>query len=223
MEQHNALGRQKNARVRQEAEEHGTYDALRRLGAPLPGTRPAPLPEIAGQQGRPVAPSSPDDGLPSLASPTLAGKGVDSSTLAFLAAHAVQVREEEEGAEELRQLDERLATAEGWLVKALDPVWHEETRPRTQWRSTRLSAAVLDVSHDSLFYVSVSPQRLLEEVSIFTPPSDIISVSPLYLAETSLLVDAARTVFLSLSAGPPAGSGLGSFCDSVVLVSLDVQ
>ena len=56
---------------------------------------------------------------PSLASPALAGavgEGVDSSTLAFLAARAVQVREEEE-AEELRQLDERLATAEDRLVE----------------------------------------------------------------------------------------------------------
>ena len=48
MEQHHALWRQKNARVRQEGEEHSTYDALRGLSAPLPGTRPAPLPEVAG-------------------------------------------------------------------------------------------------------------------------------------------------------------------------------
>ena len=41
VEQHDALRRQKNARVRQEGEEHGTYDAPRGLSAPLPGTRPA--------------------------------------------------------------------------------------------------------------------------------------------------------------------------------------
>ena len=69
--------------VRQEGEEHGTYDAPRGLGAPLPGTRPPPLPEVAGPQGRPVAPLSPGAGVPSLASPALAGlagEGVGSLT-----------------------------------------------------------------------------------------------------------------------------------------------
>ena len=135
VEQHDALRRQKNARVRQKGEEHGTYDTTRGLSAPLPGTRPAPLPEVAGPQGRPVAPLSPGAGVPSLASPALAGatgEMVDSSALAFLAARAVQVREEEE-AEELRQLDEVLATAEDRLVEALDPLRHDESRPR--WSS----------------------------------------------------------------------------------------
>ena len=120
VEQHDALRRQKNARVRQEGEEHGTYDAPRGLSALLPGTRPAPLPEVAGPQGRPVAPLSPGAGVPSLASPALAGAAgevVDSSALAFLAAHrAEQVREAEEEAEEFRA-DSRccLCTAEDRL------------------------------------------------------------------------------------------------------------
>ena len=88
-------------------------------------------------QGRPVAPLSPGAGVPSLASPALAGAAgevVDSSALAFLAARAVQVREEEEEeAEELRQLDEVLATAKDRLVEALDPLRHDESRPR--WSS----------------------------------------------------------------------------------------
>ena len=133
VEQHDALRRQKNARARQEGEEHGTYDAPRGLSAPLPGTRPAPPPEVAGPQGRPVAPLSPGAGVLSLASPALAGAAdevVDSSALAFLAARAVQVREEEEEAEELRQLDEVLATAEDRLVEALDPLRHDDSRPR---------------------------------------------------------------------------------------------
>ena len=82
-----------------------------------------------------MAPLSPGAGVPSLALPALAGAAgevVDSSALAFLAARAVQVREEEE-AEELRQLDELLATAEDQLVEALDPLRHDETRPR--WES----------------------------------------------------------------------------------------
>ena len=125
VEQHDAPRRQKNTRVRQEGEEHGTYDGPR---------GPAPLPEVARLQGRPVAPLSPGAGVPSLASPPLAGAAgevVDSSALAFLAARAVQVREEE--AEELRQLDEVLATAEDRLVEALDPLRHDESRPH--WSS----------------------------------------------------------------------------------------
>ena len=93
--------------------------------------RLAPLSEVAGLQGRPVAPLSPGADVPSLASPALAGaagRGVDSSSLAFLDARAVQVREEE--ADELRQVDEVLATAEGRLVEALDPLRHGEFRPR---------------------------------------------------------------------------------------------
>ena len=103
----------------------------------IPSSEPPPplLPEVAGPQGRPVAPLSPGAGVPSLASPALAGAAgevVDSSALAFLAARAVQVREEEE-AEELRQLDEVLATAEDRLVEAFDPLRHDESRPR--WSS----------------------------------------------------------------------------------------
>ena len=86
-------------RSRQEGEEQGTYDALRGHSAPLQGTRPAPLPEVAGPQGRPVVPFSLGAGV---------RDGVDSSTLVFLAARAVQAREEEEEAEELRQVDEVL-------------------------------------------------------------------------------------------------------------------
>ena len=81
-----------------------------------------------------MAPLSPGAGVPSLASPALAGAAdevVDSSALAFLAARAVQVREEEEEeAEELRQLDEVLATAEDRLVEALDPLRRDDSRPR---------------------------------------------------------------------------------------------
>ena len=133
-EQHEALRRQKNARVRQEGGEHGTYVALRGLSALLFGRGRHLCQRSRGSQGRPVAPLSPGAGVPSLAPPTLAsaaGEGVDSSALAFLAARAVQVREEE--AEELRQLDERLATAEDRWVEALDPLRHDETRPR--WTS----------------------------------------------------------------------------------------
>ena len=72
-----------------------------------------------------MAPLSPGAGVPSLASPAVAGvvgEVVDSSALAFLAARAVQVRE-------LRQLDEVLATAEERLVEGLDSLWHDESRP----------------------------------------------------------------------------------------------
>ena len=48
VEQDDAPRRQKNARVRQEGEEHGTYDVVWGLSAP-PGTRPAPLPEPQGR------------------------------------------------------------------------------------------------------------------------------------------------------------------------------
>ena len=105
------------------------------LNTPLPGTRLAPLPEVGGPHRRPVALLSPGAGVPSLASPALAGAAgevVDSSALAFLADRAVQITKEEE-AEELRQLDEVLATAEVRLVEALDPLRHDETRPR--WSS----------------------------------------------------------------------------------------
>ena len=120
-------------RERQEEEVREENDAPRRQTRLLPGMRPAPLSEVAGLQGRPVAPLSPGAGVPSLASPALAGaagEGVDSSTLGFLAALALQVREEEEEAEELRQVDEVLATAEDRLVEALDPLRHDESRPR---------------------------------------------------------------------------------------------
>ena len=131
---HSAPRRLKTAMAEEEVE-HETYGGLRALSTPPMGTRPAPLPEVAGPQGRPVAPLSPGAGVPSPALPSLAGAAgevVDSSALAFLAARAVQVREEEE-AEELRQLDEVLATAEDRLVEALDPLEHVETWPR--WKS----------------------------------------------------------------------------------------
>ena len=131
---HSAPRRLKTARAEEEVE-HKTHGGQRALNTPPPGTRLAPLSEVAGPQGRPVALLSPGAGELSLASPALAGAAgevVDSSALAILAAHAVQVREKEE-AEELRQLDEVLATAEVRLVEALDPLRHDETWPR--WSS----------------------------------------------------------------------------------------
>ena len=101
--------------VPREEEEHAEYVGPRAQKAPPPGMRPAPLTEVAGPQGWPGTPSSPGAGVPSLAPPVLAGsagEGVDSSALAFLATRALLDREEEEEAEELRVLEEKVATKE---------------------------------------------------------------------------------------------------------------
>ena len=52
-----------------EGEVHETYDALRKQKALLPGTRPAPLPDIAAPQGSTVA-RCPVDGGQTLAMPS---------------------------------------------------------------------------------------------------------------------------------------------------------
>ena len=89
---------------------------------------PAPLTQVPGQPGWPRAPSSPGAGEPSLAPPVLAGEageGIDSSTLVFLGARALQVREEEE----VRQLEEQATTAEDRLVEELELMLDVSIRP----------------------------------------------------------------------------------------------
>ena len=69
-----------------------TYEAQRRLKAPLPGERQAPLPELAVPQGSTVA-RCPVSGWPTVAMPILAGRApewVDSSALSFLTARALE-------------------------------------------------------------------------------------------------------------------------------------
>ena len=109
--------------VPREEEEHAEYVGPRAQKAPPPGMRPAPLAEVAGPQGWPGTPSSPGAGVPSLAPPVLAGsagEGVDSSALAFLATRALLDREEEEEAEELRVLEEKVVTKEQRLLEEVE-------------------------------------------------------------------------------------------------------
>ena len=109
--------------VPREEEEHAYYVGPRAQKAPPPGMRPAPLAEVAGPQVWPGTPSSPGAGVPSLAPPVLAGsagEGVDSSALAFVATRALLDREEEEEAEELRVLEEKVATKEQRLLEEVE-------------------------------------------------------------------------------------------------------
>ena len=82
--------------------EHEVYYALRRQKPPPPGTRPAPLEEVAVLHGfGPGAPCQPGHGVPSLAPPSLAdaaAEGCDASTLSFLTRAALEEKRKEEEA-----------------------------------------------------------------------------------------------------------------------------
>ena len=97
VEQDDALRRQKNARVRKEGEEQCTYDALQGLSAPLPGTRPAPLLEVAGLQGRLVVPACPCGGVPSLVSVVMVQEAAhDDASVSYLFSRTLLAKEVEE-------------------------------------------------------------------------------------------------------------------------------
>ena len=98
-------------------EEHEKYGALRRQRAPQLESRLAPLSEVAGPQrsDRTVRRSA-GDGLPTLASPSLAGsagEAVDAGTLSFLTAQALEAkRKEEQKVSQRQQVDQ--GRVEGW-------------------------------------------------------------------------------------------------------------
>ena len=81
-----------------------THTGARAQKTPSPGTRPAPLSEVAGLRERLEAAARVSVVHPTLAMPSLAGAGgeaVNASTVAFLSRKAVQERMEEEGGEEV--------------------------------------------------------------------------------------------------------------------------
>ena len=87
-----------------EGEVHEKHDGLRAQKRPLPGTRPAPLAEVAGPQVRAAT-----VGYVTAADPRLAGQrlksdddGVDGSTVRFLLQQSLagKMKEEEEEEEE---------------------------------------------------------------------------------------------------------------------------
>ena len=102
--------------VQRDEEEHAVYVGPRAQMAPPPGTRPAPLVEVAVPQGFwPGAPRQPGSGAPSLSPPVLAdttADGVDAGALAFLTRQAVETAE-------LAKLEDKVAAAEVRLLDAL--------------------------------------------------------------------------------------------------------
>ena len=77
----------------QEGEVHEENDGLRAQTTALPGTRPAPLPVVAGSQGVwPGAPRQPGSVVPSVVPPALAAPAaetVDTAALSFLLAQSL--------------------------------------------------------------------------------------------------------------------------------------
>ena len=111
--------------VRQEGEVNEQYSALRRPTTPLPGTRPAPLAEVAGPQAAVtdgyVAASGPLLGAPLLADSS--AEAIDGSTLSFLLQVALEdKRKEEEEAVEtavLVKMEADVAAAERHLLEVV--------------------------------------------------------------------------------------------------------
>ena len=95
---------------RQEREVHEENDGLRAQTTPLLGTRPAPLPVVAGSQGVwPGAPGQPGSVVPSVVSPVLAAptaEGIDAAALSFLLAQSLAARQEEAEAREAKDVAE---------------------------------------------------------------------------------------------------------------------
>ena len=121
---------------RQEGEVHEENDGLRAQTTPLPETRPAPLPVVAGSQGVwPGAPRQPGSVVPSVVSPALAAPAaetVDAAALSFLLAQslAAQQQEEEEAKEQaaVAELETQVAAAEDRLLVQLQREREEGTR-----------------------------------------------------------------------------------------------
>ena len=119
-------------------------DGLRAQTTPLPGTRPAPLPVVAGSQGVwPGAPRQPGSVLPSVVSPALAAPAaetVDAAALSFLLAQslAAQQQEEEKAKEQaaVAELETQVAAAEDRLLVQLQREREEGTRITRQTWST---------------------------------------------------------------------------------------
>ena len=89
---------------------HEEYDGLRAQTTPLPGTRPAPLPVVAGSQGvLPGAPRQPGNVVLSVVPPALAARRRRRSTLHaaalsfFLAQSLAAQQQEEEEAKSRRR------------------------------------------------------------------------------------------------------------------------
>ena len=121
---------------------HETHNAPRSQTTPLPGKRPAPLPEVTGPQVA-VTDGYVAAGVPLLGAPSLAASSaevIDGSTLSFLLQRALEVKrkEEEEAVEaaELVELEEKLAAAEERLLSIIRRDREEGTRitPQT-WSS----------------------------------------------------------------------------------------
>ena len=90
---------------RQEGEVLEEYDGLRAQTTPLPGTRPAPLPVVAGSQGAwPGAPRQPGSVVPSVVPPALAAPAaetVDAAALSFLLTQSLAAQQQEKEDKEL--------------------------------------------------------------------------------------------------------------------------
>ena len=135
---------------RQEGEVHVEYDGLRAQTTPLPGTRPAPLPVVAGSQGVwPGAPRQPGSGVPSVVPPALAApaeEAVDAATLSFLLAQtlAAQQQEEEELKEQaaVAELEADVVAQEAQLWQELENFRADRNRPPFHTLSPLLQAAV---------------------------------------------------------------------------------
>ena len=131
-------------RERQEGEVHEENDGPRAQTTPLPGTRPAPLPVVAGSQGVwPGAPRQPGSVVPSVVPPALAApaaESVDAAALSFLLAQslAAQQQEEEEAKEQaaVAELEAQVAAAEDRLLVQLQREREEGTRVTRQTWST---------------------------------------------------------------------------------------
>ena len=114
--------------------------AARHHSAGPRGTRPAPLPVVAGSQGVwPGAPRQPGSVVPSVVPPALAAPAVetvDAAGLSFLLAQtlAAQQQEEVEAKEQaaVAELEEKVAAAEDWLLRELEQDWAEAVRVTTQ-------------------------------------------------------------------------------------------
>ena len=120
---------------------HEENDGLRAQKRPLPGTWPAPLPEVAGPQAA-VTVGYLAAGAPSLAVVLVSDMMHDDATVQFLLQQSLLARARAEEAEVVKQLEVVLAEAEDKLFVALEEFRVSPSRPSWNSLSPALKAAV---------------------------------------------------------------------------------
>ena len=136
---HHAAPRQPKPARAQEEVERETYNVPRHLKTPPPGTRPAPLAEVAGPQEGSVTDGYVAASVPLVSSPMLAGgDAMDDVTVAFLVGAALEEKRHEE--EKARVRRQREAAEHEARMRELDrrvqndvPLSSAESRAWMRW------------------------------------------------------------------------------------------